>query len=98
MPIAPRQLQAKYKHASDFGIVGPYDASNARAFAAAIRAHVVAPNTEVIRGTFRGVVPVVFYVDRGTRLMVMTDAAGAFLSGWMLTPLQARHVLATGTL
>ena len=90
LTIPPRQLQAKYKHARDFGITGPYNPANARAFAAAIQAHVAAPTTRAIQGIFRGTIPVVYYVDQSTGLMVMTDTAGSYLSGWALNRVRVK--------
>ena len=98
MNIAPRQLQAKYKHARDFGISGPYGPATVQAFAAAIRAHVAAPTTPVIAGTFRGTIPVIFYVDPATGLTVMTTPTGDFISGWKLSSQQLQHILSSGRL
>jgi hypothetical protein len=98
MNIPPHRLQAKFKHAHHFGVSGPYSPATAHAFDAALRAHVAAPGTRRIAGTFRGTMPVVFHVDPASGLMVMTDATGTFVSGWKLNAQQLHHVLTAGTL
>jgi hypothetical protein len=96
--IDRRQLQSKFKHASDFGIQGSYNRDRAEQFARVLQAHVAAPSTRVIHGTFRGRLLVVLYVDPDTGLVVMTDPDNNFLSGWRLSGRQLIHVLQRGTL
>ncbi|MFV0490081.1 MAG: colicin D domain-containing protein, partial [Vibrio fluvialis] len=95
--IDERQLQKKYKHASDFGINGPYNKSNADAYAQAVQGHVSAPSTQQIIGTYRGD-PVIHYLDPKSGLNVITDTSGNFLSGWKLNPGQLQNVIGRGSL
>ena len=67
--VSDRQLQRKFKHAVDFGVKGNYNKANAKKFDQAIREHINAPDTEEIRGIYRGN-PVVFQLDPKTRLTV----------------------------
>jgi hypothetical protein len=92
--ITPRQLQAKYKHADDFGVLGPYNPANAAAFEAALRAHVAAPSTQTVTGSYRGTPGVLFFVDPTTRLVVITDSSGRFVTGWRLSQAQLAHLRA----
>ena len=93
----PGQLQAKYKHAADFGVTGEWSATNAALFRAAVERHVHSPATRRIEGTFRGR-QVVHYIDLVSALDVMVTSSGAFVSGWRLNPQQLRHVLKNGRL
>jgi hypothetical protein len=101
MTADPRQVQAKYKHAQDFGLPPNYTPANGRAFEQAMQNHVQSPNTQQILGSYgRGAQPtdVIHYYDPATKLNVMTDRAGNFLSGWKLSPAQERYLLTTGRL
>jgi hypothetical protein len=93
----PSQLQAKFKHAPDFGIPGNYNKANAQAFKDALIAHIDAPDTQIIVGTYRGN-PVTHYFNPTTGNNVIVDTAGDFVSGWHLSPIQANYVLTTGNL
>ena len=97
MIFLPRQLQRKFKHALDFGITGHYNTINAGRFQAALQQHVSDANVQVIKGTYRGK-PVTFYVNPNTRLTVIEDAGGHFVSGWKLGKPQLQHVLTHGKL
>lgn len=91
------QLQAKFKHARDFGVEGSWNKANAKKFADAIEQHVTDPGTRAIQGTYRGS-PVVHHVNPSTGLNVMKDSAGNFISGWKLNPAQLQNVLTRGSL
>lgn len=93
MNIEPEQLRAKFKHAIDFGIEGPYNRHRAGEFEVAVRAHVAASRTRAIAGRFRGSQLVVLHVDPETGLVVMTDRENVFVSAWKLSARQLRNVL-----
>ncbi len=97
LPMTTKQLQRKYKHAADFGVVGNYNRANGEMFADAITRHVSGPGTKKISGTYRGN-PVTHYVDSQTGLNVIVDASGNFLSGWKLNPAQLQNILRHGGL
>lgn len=95
--VTPRQLQAKFKHAIDFGIQGSFNRTRAEEFEAALRAHVAAPSTRIVVGTFRRQ-EVLCHVNSDTGLAVLTDRAGTFVSAWKLSGIQLTNVLERGTL
>jgi hypothetical protein len=95
--IDQKQLQAKFKHAPDFGVTGNYGKANAAEFCRAIERHVRDPAVRVIEGTYHRA-PVIHYLAPSTRLNVMTDPAGNFISGWRLSAEQLQNVLAHGGL
>jgi Colicin D len=52
--FGPSQLQAKFKHAADFGVSGPWNRGSASAFEQALQAHVDDAAAMIINGTYRG--------------------------------------------
>ena len=48
-----RQLQAKFKHAGDFGVLGNYSKANASKFSSAINQHINSAGVQIINGTYR---------------------------------------------
>jgi hypothetical protein len=97
MAIEEARLQHAFKHAKDFGIEGPRNKQTLSGFAAKIEAHIAAPDTRVINGSYRGK-EVRHFLNDSTRLNVILDMDGHFLSGWKLSLQQLRHVLTTGKL
>lgn len=93
---SPKQLQAKFKHAADFGVTGNYNKTNAARFSAALNEHINAPGTQVITGTYHGDA-VTHYLDPTTGLNVIARN-GTFVSGWKLSPAQLSNVLQHGGL
>lgn len=93
---APRQLQAKFKHAADFGVTGNYSKANGAQFNAAIQEHINAAGTQSIRGTYRGDA-VTHFLDPQTGLNVISRD-GTFVSGWRLNADQLANVLRDGSL
>lgn len=91
--IESGQLQAKFKHAVDFGIEGSSNRHRASEFEDRIRAHVAASSTRVVLGSFRGNRPVILYVGPETDLVVMTDCDNVFISAWRLSASQRANVL-----
>jgi hypothetical protein len=106
-PLGPRkpdikfddaQLTAKFdKHAKDFGVYGTGTRANIQKFREAMESHLADPNTIVIEGTFRNI-KVFHYVNNSTKLNVMKDANGYYLSGWKLNPTQFWNVWTRGSL
>ena len=93
----PSQLQAKFKHADDFGVKEPWNKKALAQFERAVANHVNDPATQVINGTYRGN-PVVHHLNPQTGLNVMTDTGGRFISGWKLNAQQLQNVLSRGSL
>jgi hypothetical protein len=95
--IDTAQLQSKFKHAADFGVVGNANKAMLQAFSDAIQNFVKSPGVQRIVGSYRGK-PAVIYVDAKTGLAVITNTAGEFVSGWRLSAQQLWHVLNGGKL
>lgn len=95
--ISVQQVQRKFKHAADFGVVGRYNQTRATQFEQALRSHVENPTTLVIQGTYRGE-PVTHFVNPQMGLNVIRGADGAFMSAWRLTRYQLANVLSRGSL
>jgi RHS repeat-associated protein len=92
-----RQLQSKFKHAADFGVIGNYSKASASKFSSALNQHINSSSVTAIQGTYRGT-PVIHHVDKSTGLNVITDRAGTFISGWKLSPDQLANILTHGGL
>jgi RHS repeat-associated protein len=92
-----RQLQAKFNHAGDFGVVGNYSKANAGKFSSAINQHINSAGVQTINGTYRGQ-SVIHYLNPNTGLNVISSPSGQFISGWKLNPAQLQNVLKHGGL
>ncbi|MBW3518755.1 colicin D domain-containing protein [Flavobacterium sp. NKUCC04_CG] len=92
-----KQLQAKFKHAGDFGVIGNYNKANAGKFSSAINQHINSAGVQTIQGTYRGQ-SVIHYVNPNTGLNVISSPTGQFMSGWKLNPAQLQNVLKHGGL
>jgi Colicin D/Pretoxin HINT domain len=95
--IAAAQLQSKFKHAIDFGVTGNANKTTLAAFSNAITDHVTSLGTTLVSGTYRGN-PVNIFVDPLSKLAVLTDRTGNFISGWKLSAGQLWNVLNRGSL
>jgi len=94
-----KQLQAKFKHAADFGVVGNYSKANAAKFSSALNQHINAPGTQIIQGAYRNANnPVTFYLNPQTGLNVIASPSGQFISGAALSPAQIQGILTKGFL
>jgi hypothetical protein len=92
-----KQLQAKFKHADDFGVLGNYSKANAGKFSSAINQHINSVGIQTINGTYRGQ-SVIHYLNPNTGLNVISNPAGQFISGWKLNPAQFQNILKHGGL
>ena|SRR5476649_2309530 len=92
-----RRLRHSFKHAAHFGINGNANSVTLLAFEAALATHVNAEATEMRSGTYRQTA-VTHFIDQSTRLNVMRDRNGKFLSGWALSEMQLAYLLSTGKL
>jgi hypothetical protein len=94
-----RQLEDKYrKHAKDFGLMAPFNEANAQRYRDLLDAHVTAPSTVHIQGTYRRTIAVIHYLDPTTGRSVLSDLSGNFISAWKLNPDQIKNVLNRGAL
>ena len=94
--FSPKQLQKKFKHASDFGVTGNANKQGLEAFENAMRNHIDLPGTTKITGKYRWDQDVHHYFDPQTKLNVMTDMDGNFISGWKLSERQVTDLLGVG--
>ena len=92
-----KQLQKKFKHATDFGVTGNYNLANANLFQQAIKLHVGNPATKMIKGIYRGKTVTHFY-NPSTGLNVVRDTKDYFMTGWKLNHSQIWHLINTGKL
>ncbi len=92
-----RQLQAKFKHASDFGVTGNWNKAAAGRFSSAINQHINSSGVKAINGTYHGQ-PAIHYLNPETGINVISRPNGQFWSGWKLNPEQLRNVLEHGGL
>lgn len=92
-----KQLQAKFKHASDFEVTGSYCKANATKYSAKINQHINNPNVQTIQGTYRGN-SVIHYFDHQTGLNVISSSSGEFISCWKLNSAQFENIAKHGRL
>jgi len=92
-----KQLQAKFKHAKDFGINSNWNKSAANKFHSAINKHINSSGVKVIEGSYRGN-PAVHYLNQNTGLNVIAKPNGTFVSGWKLNAKQLENVISHGGL
>jgi hypothetical protein len=101
--VSDLQAQRKFRHARQFGVQGSYNRQSADRFKAALAAHVVASGTQFIRGMYArgagsGGFPALFYVDPVSRLIVVADVNGNFVTGYRLSPRQLWNIQRNGRL
>ena len=97
------QLTKKFKHARAFGVDGACNRANRARFASAMKRHVDDPETSVIPCTFGrgpgiGGFPALVYLNVRTRLAVMTDREGQYVTGFRLTAGQLGSLFSVGRL
>lgn len=84
-----RQLQKKFKHAVDFNVSGNPNNEGLKLFEQALKEHIDDPLTQRISGTYRWNQDVYHYFNPETKINVMTQREGNFISGWKLSETQA---------
>jgi len=92
-----KQLQKKFKHARDFGVLGDCNTQSISEWKKALEAQMLSTDIKEIRGTFRGKT-VVYYFDPTTKLNVICSETNIFISGWKLSPPQVEALVKTGKL
>jgi colicin D/self-protective colicin-like immunity protein len=93
--FSPKQLQSKFKHAADFGIDGNYNPPNGQAFREAIDQFVNSPGTITETRAYQRAPSLLTY-NAESRLVVVRNLAGAFVSGWRMSPAQLLNVVERG--
>lgn len=91
------QLEAKFKHAADFGVTEGRGASGFDAFGKAVDSFVADSGTVRVVGTYRGS-PAILNYNPTTAQVVVQATDGAFVSGWQMSPAQLQNVITNGSL
>lgn len=91
------QLEAKFKHAADFGVTEPRGAAGFEAYGKAVDTFVSDPETVRVAGTYRGDAAILNY-NPSTAHVVVQAPDGSFVSGWQMSPAQLQNVIARGSL
>lgn len=91
-----KQLQKKFKHAKDFGILGDYNSAKGNLFQRKLIEHM--KSTHACLGTYRGK-PVYHYYNPDNNLNVMVNPkTNKFISGWLLEGEQLENMIQGGSL
>jgi hypothetical protein len=91
------QLEAKFKHAADFGVAEGRGASGFDSFGKAVDSFVADSGTVRVVGTYRGS-PAILNYNPTTAQVVVQATDGAFVSGWQMSPAQLQNVITNGSL
>jgi hypothetical protein len=91
------QLEAKFKHALDFGVTEPRGAAGFDAYAKAVESFVNDSSTVRTVGTYRGD-PAILNYNPESRLVVVQSPSGEFISGWQMSEQQLLNVIERGSL
>lgn len=91
------QLEAKFKHAADFGVLESRGASGFEAFGKAVDSFVGDSATVRVMGTYRGS-PAILNYNPATAQVVVQTTDGAFVSGWQMSPAQLQNVITKASL
>jgi len=90
-------LEAKFKHAGDFGVTEGRGAAGFDAYGKAIDSFVGDSSTTRILGTYRGD-PAILNYNANTAQVVVQGTDGTFISGWQMSPAQLQNVIERGSL
>lgn len=94
------KLRAKFdKHGKAFGLKGhSFNKATAELFKQRIVNHIRDPNTKIIIGTHRRKEQVVHYYNARTKINIMKDVNGKYVSGWKLAVKQKNSLLNKGNI
>ncbi len=95
--LDPAQLEAKFKHAVDFGVADPRGAAGFAAYGKAVDGFVRDSTTIRVLGSYRGK-PAILNYNRDSRLVVVQGPDGSFKTGWRMSEDQLRNVISKGSL
>lgn len=97
LTVGRPQLEAKYKHAPDFGVHAARGAAGFDAFGEAIESFLNDIATVRLVGTYRGRSAILSF-NPESRLVVVQAPDGAFVSGWRMSEAQFENVITRGSL
>jgi hypothetical protein len=92
-----KQLQAKFKHAKDFGIEGNWSKTAAKSYEEALEEFAKNPNNTMKAGTYRGE-PATFIYNEESKMCEILRPDGTYWSGWKLTDDQLEFMIKKGSL
>lgn len=91
-----RKVQHEYKHAGDFGVTGNQNNAKLEEFKQKLKEHVESLDSRQIRGTYRGAIDVIHYVNSTANLWVCTEPDGKLVASWKLSATQYTGLITTG--
>ena len=91
------QIKKKFKHSPDFNIKGSPSSGQIPSYQDKLQQHVNSEKIVIIAGTYRKA-PVVHYLDPESKVNVIADTNGRFVSGWKLNDAQFENVKSRGSL
>jgi hypothetical protein len=91
------KLEAKFKHAVDFGVAETRGAAAFYAYGKAVDGFVRDSSTVRVLGSYRGS-PAILNYNEVSRLIVVQAPDGSFMSGWRMSEAQLRNVITKGSL
>jgi uncharacterized protein YukE len=97
MTESQAQLEAKFKHAGDFGVTEPRGAAGFDAYGKVLDKFVRDSSTVRVRGSYRGE-PAILNYNPTNRLVVVQAPDGAYVSGWQMSRAQLQHVISRRSL
>ncbi|MDP9904517.1 colicin D domain-containing protein [Arthrobacter bambusae] len=97
LSISRAALEAKFKHAGDFGVTESRGTAGFDEFGNAIESFVRDSSTTRVLGTYRGN-PAILNYNPSTAQVVVQDLGGSFVSGWRMSPAQLQNVINRGSL
>lgn len=92
-----KQVQAKFKHASDFGVAGNWNASAGKEFQQALEKFAKDPANVLKQGTYHGQ-PATLIYNESSGVCEVLRPDGTFWTGWKLGTEQLRNVVEHGAL
>lgn len=95
--VSRSQIEAKFKHADEFGVTEPRGKAGFDEFERVVKGHVDDASTKHIDGTYRGN-PAILNYNPNNGLVVVQSPTGEFISGWKVSPAQAANILNSGKL
>lgn len=91
------QIEAKFKHAQDFGVTEPRGKAGFDAYEESVSEQVKDPATMHIAGTYRGN-PAILNYNPSTGTVVVQSPTGEFISAWRVSQAQATNIVNHGKL
>lgn len=97
LSLGRAQLEAKFKHAADFGVTESRGAAGFDAYGKAVDSFLGESSTVRVAGTYRGNAAILNDIP-ASRLVVVQSPEGAFVSGWQMSEAQLQSVITRGSL